>query len=176
MRHEIRAMIAAIEPFDSRERQDQKEALAWIDSGAELCRIAKPATPPRHLVSYFAVLDGDQILLVDHIKAGLWLPTGGHVDPGEDPRETVRREAREELGLEADFLVEAPLLITAEETVGQTAGHVDVSLWFALRGDRSTRYVFDHEEFHRVKWFDQARPPAQTDPNLGRFLAKLGAL
>jgi 8-oxo-dGTP pyrophosphatase MutT (NUDIX family) len=34
-------------------------------------------------------------------KAELWLPTGGHVEVGEDPAETVRREAEEELGVAA---------------------------------------------------------------------------
>ena len=29
------------------------------DSGAPLCRTAKPATPPQHLVAYFADVDGE---------------------------------------------------------------------------------------------------------------------
>ncbi|MFE5112552.1 hypothetical protein [Streptomyces sp. NPDC056663] len=28
------------------------------------------------------------MLLVAHRKAGLWLPAGGHVEPGEDPWRT----------------------------------------------------------------------------------------
>jgi 8-oxo-dGTP pyrophosphatase MutT (NUDIX family) len=39
------------------------------------------------------------VLLVDHKNARLWLPTGGHVEEGEDPRATVVRELKEELGL-----------------------------------------------------------------------------
>lgn|GEM_PF-6423224 len=35
---------------------------------------------------------------MDHKKGELWLPPSGHVDPGEDPKEAVRREAKEELG------------------------------------------------------------------------------
>ena len=27
--------------------RDHAEALAWVDSGAELCRLSKPATPPK---------------------------------------------------------------------------------------------------------------------------------
>jgi len=64
-------------------------ALAWIDSGAPLWRTEAPATPDPHLVTYFLPFDAarDRLLLVDHRKAGLWLPPGGHVEPGEDPRE-----------------------------------------------------------------------------------------
>ncbi|MGV9748387.1 NUDIX domain-containing protein [Rhodococcus zopfii] len=40
---------------------------------------------------------------MDHIGAGLWLPTGGHVEPGEHPLDTAIRETREELGIDADF-------------------------------------------------------------------------
>ena len=39
------------------------------------------ATPPKHLVSSFALVDHDHIILVDHKYAERWLPTGGHVEP-----------------------------------------------------------------------------------------------
>jgi 8-oxo-dGTP pyrophosphatase MutT (NUDIX family) len=86
------------------------------------------------------VVDPSQraVLLVDHRKAQLWLPTGGHVEPGEHPRTTVRREAAEELGVDARFLQASgarPLLLTSALTVGLTAGHTDVSLWYAIEGD-----------------------------------------
>ena len=116
--------------MDALEAVTRDEVLAWIDSGAELCRIEKPATPPQHLIAYFALVDGDHLLLVDHINAELWLPTGGHVEPGEHPRQTVLREVQEELGIDGVFLHEQPLCLTITETVGKTAGHTDVSLWY----------------------------------------------
>jgi hypothetical protein len=73
--------VASIQPVDPLEETHRSDALAWIDSGAPLCRTAKPATPPKHLVSYFAVVDGHYILLVDHRSAQLWIPPGGHVEP-----------------------------------------------------------------------------------------------
>ncbi len=42
-------------------------------------------------------------MLVDHVKARLWLFPGGHVDDGEDPRTMVLREAAEELGIDGKF-------------------------------------------------------------------------
>ena len=98
MRQNIRNELCSIAPLDELERRHIAEALAWIDSGAELCRLAKPATPPQHLVSYFVVVDDGHVLLVDHRNAQLWLPSGGHVEAGEHPRETVVRELQEELG------------------------------------------------------------------------------
>jgi 8-oxo-dGTP diphosphatase len=174
MRSVIREEVASIEPFDALERAHREDALAWIDSGAELCRTQKPATPPKHLVSYFVLMDHDHVLLVDHKNAQLWLPSGGHVEPGEHPRATVIRELREELGLDLNEAPGAPLMLTTSETVGITAGHTDVSLWYVINADRRVALEFDPEEFHSVKWFHCSEAPvSRSDPHLERFLGKL---
>lgn len=174
MRAAIRKEVEQIEAIDEFESRAQVDVLDWIDSGIELCRLHKPATPPKHLISYFAVVDGDYVLLVDHINAGLWLPPGGHVEPGEHPRETVRRECREELGIEAHELLAGPLFLTVTETVGRTAGHTDVSLWYVLKGNRLEHLHFDQNEFNGVRWFHRDSVPFdRADPELGRFLNKL---
>lgn len=177
MRNAIRAELEMIEPHDSLEQAHLVEALAWVDSGAELCRISKPATPPKHLVSYFAVVDGDHILLVDHRNAQLWLPTGGHVEPGEHPRDTVIRELKEELSLVPIGPVGAPLMLTCTTTVGLTAGHRDVSLWYVVEASREQPITFDEQEFDSVQWFRFSEVPFErSDPQMRRFVEKLGYL
>lgn len=173
----VRGEVERIAHRDQRERDDCDRVLAWIDSGAELFRVQKPDVPPMHLVSYFVVVEGTSVLLVDHINARLWLPTGGHVEPGEHPRDAARREAMEELGLEATFLVDGPVFLTVTETVGLTAGHTDVSLWYLLRGDRSRPLTFDREEFHDARWFDASDIPFErSDPEMRRFVSRLAAV
>jgi 8-oxo-dGTP diphosphatase len=174
MRSAIRNEVAAIRPLDALEASHRDDALAWIDSGAELCRLAKPATPPKHLVSYFAVVAEEHILLVDHRLAQLWLPTGGHVEPGEHPRDAVRRELREELGIAPEREIAGPLMITCTTTVGETAGHTDVSLWYVIEASRRQELQHDITEFAEVRWFPWDRVPAhRADPHLPRFLRKL---
>lgn len=174
MRNAIREEVASIEPLDEIERAHVDDALAWIDSGAQLCRVQKPATPPKHLVSYFALVDDDHVLLVDHRNAQLWLPSGGHVEPGEHPRATVARELFEELGLELSDPVVAPLMLTCSQTVGLTAGHTDVSLWYVIDANRQVPLGFDTDEFNAVRWFHFSEAPVtRSDPHLGRFLRKL---
>ena len=174
MREQIRSEFETIEPFDDLEAQHRTEALAWIATGADLFRLAKPALPPQHLVSYFAVVDDDHILLVDHRDAGLWLPTGGHLERDEHPRRTVVRELHEELGLVATHPIDAPVMVTCTTTVGATAGHTDVSLWYVVRAPRSQRLAFDEREFESIRWFPfRDIPRERTDPHLGRFVAKL---
>lgn len=177
MRDRIKAEVSSIEPVDAKEEKTKREVLNWIDSGVEICRLEKPATPPKHLVSYFVVADYPFLLLVDHINAQLWLPTGGHVDPGEHPRDTVIREAKEELGIESEFLFENPIFITVTTTVGLTAGHADVSLWYVLRGSRESTYNYDASEFKSIQWFHIDELPFEnTDPELCRFAEKLKAV
>ena len=173
-RQQIRSEIASIHPMDALEAQHRSDALAWVDSGIELIRQAKPATPPKHLVSYFAVVDGEYILLVDHKNAQLWLPAGGHVEVSEHPRETVRRELLEELGFAAAHDIGPPLLFTCTDTVGLTAGHTDMSLWYVVHAPRAQAIHFDAEEFNGVRWFAFADVPlSRSDPHMARFIDKL---
>jgi 8-oxo-dGTP diphosphatase len=178
-RDEIIKIVAAIEPLDDLERDHRDSTIEWIRSGAEIFRTMKPDVPLKHLVSYFAVVDEQRgkLLLVDHKLAGLWLPSGGHVEPDEDPRETVVRELAEELNLAAEFVSPDPLFITVTRTVGGDGGHTDVSLWYLLRGDSSRAIEFDRGEFHSVRWlgFDEI-PFERSDPHMRRFVAKLRAL
>ena len=64
----------------------------------------------------YLVRDG-RTLLHKHRKLGLWLPPGGHVEPGETPDEAVRREVREETGLEAEFAEPPAAPVMSDERV-----------------------------------------------------------
>ncbi len=182
MRRTVRALIAEIDPLDAIEAEHRADALAWIDSDVEVFRLAKPATPPKHLVSYCLLVDCDteQILLVDHRDAQRWLPTGGHIEPGEHPAAAAGRELTEELGIEPNFLPglgRAPLFITVTETAGLSERHTDVSLWFVFEGSVDQTLSPDEREFAGVRWwpFDRIGQEADTafDPHLARFVQKL---
>jgi 8-oxo-dGTP diphosphatase len=184
VREEIGQIVRGISPLDALEARHQQETLAWIAGGAGLFRTAKPATPPRHLVSYAVAVDHARslVLLIDHRLSGLWLPTGGHVEVDEHPAKTARRELQEEVGVAADHLGAAgsPLMITVTETVGRTAGHTDVSLWYPFAVDADARLEPDSGEMVEVRWwpFDDVAhgPGSRFDPHLPRFLAKARAL
>jgi 8-oxo-dGTP diphosphatase len=178
MRERIAEIINAIEPLDQLERAHRDSTLEWIRSGAPIFRTAKPDVPPKHLVSYFALIDQQcgKLLLVDHKLAGLWLPSGGHVEPGEYPKATVVRELAEELNLAAEFVQASPLFITVTRTVGAVGGHTDVSLWYLLRGDSTRAIEFDRGEFHGVRWFGLDEIPFErSDPHTRRFVEKMQA-
>lgn len=170
-------MVTRIRPHDEFEADHRAGALSWLESTDDVFRRVKPATPDKHLVSYVVLVDGTDgsVLLVDHRNAGLWLPPGGHVEPDEHPAETARRESAEELGAEVRSAAE-PVFLSVTRTVGQDAGHVDVSLWFVYAGRRDTPIVADRTEFRDVRWWTPAEvrsaPADGFDPHFLRFLAK----
>ncbi|WP_330300874.1 NUDIX hydrolase [Streptomyces sp. NBC_00503] len=184
LRGQLMHVLGGIEPWDDLERSHLAETVEWITGGAPLYRTQKPATPAKHLVSYFVVLDEtcEELLLVAHRKAGLWLPSGGHVEPMEDPWNTVRRECREELRIEAvpaSIAGDRPLFLTVTRTRGQ-GQHTDVSLWYVLRAEAGQVTSFDEAEFDAIKWLslDQvlATPEDTLDPHMHRFTRKLMSL
>lgn len=176
LRSDIYRTISEISPLDDLEEQHIQFVQEWMNSGSEIFRIQKPAVPDIHLVSYFVVVseDFDQILLVDHKLAGLWLPPGGHVEPNEDPKDTVLREAKEELGIDVEFLLKEPLMLSITKTIGHTTQHTDVSLWYLLKGDPTIHLNYDHQEFHQIRWFTLSEIPfAKSDPQMQRFINKM---
>jgi 8-oxo-dGTP diphosphatase len=186
LRDEIYALIDRLRPFDDLEARHRCECLAWLRETDDVFRRVKPRTPSPHLVAYFLLCDDQDgsVLLVDHIKAGLWLPAGGHVEPGEHPAETVRREVVEELGVRAVFLPhpgERPSFLTITETVGTVEQrHTDVSLWFVLTGSRDQVFTPDLGEFGGIRWWTPREVsdayPRTLDPHVGRMIAKLATL
>jgi len=176
IREHIHHIISTIIPYGDVEQEHINDTCLWIESGEPIFRVQKPDVPNKHLVSYFVLFDDvhQKILLVDHKKALLWLPSGGHVEIDEDPKTTVERECLEELGVRADFWVPDPFFITSTLTVGLTAGHTDVSLWYVLKGDSHATYQFDEEEFNKVRWFRlDDIPYEKSDPHMRRFIEKL---
>ena len=172
----IEDVISSIKPCDHTEKQDIRDALAWIKSGISIFRIQKPNIPNKHLASYFVLFDeqNHKILLVDHKKAGLWLPAGGHVEINEDPKETVRRECLEELGINADFYFPDPIFLTLNLISPQPSEHIDVNLWYVLKGNSNILYEFDQTEFNTVDWFNlDSIVYEKSEKNMKRFIDKL---
>ena len=158
----ITGLVSGIEPADDLGREHRRNTLSWLAGTDDIFRRVKPLTPSPHLVSYFLLVDrsAGSVLLCDHRLSGLWLPTGGHVEPGEDPLDTVRRETVEELGVTAQLdpaFKDKPFFLTMTETVGPPAmRHVDVTLWYALTGRTGQPLHPDEREFVQVRWWTAA--------------------
>ena len=126
-------LIATIAPYDD------------IESGSPIFRIQKPDVPNKHLVSYFVLFDehNRKILLVDHKKALLWLPSGGHVEIDE---EFMRQRIKD--------LINSKTNIPRPET--WCAYHItiqDIEFWLGSqdRFHHRVQYKLNHDVWHHQK-------------------------
>jgi 8-oxo-dGTP pyrophosphatase MutT (NUDIX family) len=185
IRQQIKNLITAITPFDEIEQNHIQDTLNWIDSDVEIFRIEKPATPLKHLVTFTVFVDpiAKKVLLLEHKKALLLLPNGGHVDKDELPFNTALRELKEEMHEEGTFLFDPqrPFFIDQMVTVGLTAGHTDVTLWYVFQRD-SNKPINDQlpefqREFDKYYWltFDEILhiDIKKLNANMHRFVRKL---
>jgi 8-oxo-dGTP pyrophosphatase MutT (NUDIX family) len=54
----------------------------------------------RHFTVAVFVVSDRRVLLHRHVLLGMWLPPGGHIEPGELPDEAAVREVQEETGVD----------------------------------------------------------------------------
>ncbi|HII38724.1 TPA: NUDIX domain-containing protein [Candidatus Micrarchaeota archaeon] len=57
-----------------------------------------------HPVAVGCVVNGGRGLLVHHNALGLWLPPSGRIEENGVPDDAVKRELREELGLDVELV------------------------------------------------------------------------
>lgn len=138
--------------------------------------ITRTEHPTSHLCVYFAAYDPRAALVFigHHKKSNLWLFNGGHMDPGESPRETVVREAWEEWGLNIDpSSVPDPQLVTLtsiEHPETQICRwHYD--LWHFLPYDNAVFHPLEEAlktEFFSYGWktFDEAYEYLTSQPTV----------
>lgn len=147
----IRA-ISTISPYDEIEQRDVEITLQWLKSAEHL---NKPHNMAEHLGVFAIVLSRDRkhTFLLNHCKAHLWLPPGGHVDLGQQLHECALMEAEEELGMrQPKLLTEAPIFLNRTLTQGVNAGHVDVTSWLLIEGNAQSAYQIQEKEASQSGW------------------------
>ncbi|MCR4263346.1 MAG: NUDIX hydrolase [Candidatus Roizmanbacteria bacterium] len=116
--------------------------------------LVRDENPDDHFSTFFIpfVEKKNLIFLGDHIKSGVWLVPGGHIDSGEGPVETVVREIDEELDLhikEADVEF-FDLSITDISSPYPCKRHYD--LWYLLRLEKPVVFNYTKKEFKAAQW------------------------
>jgi 8-oxo-dGTP pyrophosphatase MutT (NUDIX family) len=128
----------------------------------------------RHLTVSGFVVHERRVALHWHRKIGMWLPAGGHIEPGEDPVEATLREIREEFDLEAEVMPGAAR-VAYEGGPGQLEPpftilvchpepdheHIDMVYFCSLRSGYPGR---SHDPDNPVVWFDAEALEAGSAP------------
>lgn len=130
-----------------------------------------------HYCSFFLPYDHakQQIYLGDHIKAGGWIPPGGHIEKGETPSQAAIREMKEELGVTiATAMLESfDLSVTIVNRPHQGCmTHYDI--WHLVHIPVQN-FDFLKSEYHDARWFDlpAAIEQMSAHPHFAAIIAKL---
>lgn len=149
----------------------------------ERINLGAPFTKPQDPESHFCVLfipyaiSSRKVYIVDHIKAGIWSPPGGHIDAGESPLDAVKREFNEELGFklsdEKINLFEAN--VTKCIPTGICRKHYDLFYIVYMRNQEV--FKFEEREFNSAGWFSLSEAIEKiTYPDFNAIMVKLGEI
>lgn len=142
-------------------------------------KLTREENPELHFGVYFLPFNCQtrEVFLIHHKKSGLWLSPGGHMEKNESFRETLIREAGEELGLKIQpEEIDPPFLLTI--TPISTAGYAcreHFDIWYLLKTIKLSINA-DPREFYQTKWLSVPRAKKLvTDLNSLQALKKFPA-
>lgn len=144
----LREALAAHDPIDEREAASVARVLAELD------RLERPFDRHAdlvHVTGSAVVVGTPGTVLHLHKRLHRWLQPGGHVDAGESPADTARRETLEETGLPASHPDGRPELLHVD--VHEAADdHVHLDLRYLLVAT-SDELAPAEGESPDVRWF-----------------------
>lgn len=127
---------------------------------------ARPLPPSRDFTVATFVVHQGRVLLLFHKKLQMWLPPGGHIEPGELPDQAAVREVQEETGLQVELVsapaftgVPGPLPLARPEGIQLediAPGHQHIDLIYFARPAAGTDPVPNAAEAGAVGWFGPA--------------------
>jgi len=117
--------------------------------------VVKEENQADHLCAFFVPVhkESKSVYVGHHIKADEWMPPGGHIEKGEHPKDTVRREFEEELRFRlTDEQIELVDLtvIDIEPNERTCLRHWD--MWYIVPVKEKMDYGVDKGEFYEAGW------------------------
>jgi 8-oxo-dGTP pyrophosphatase MutT (NUDIX family) len=121
--------------------------------------LVRENNPTDHFCVFFLPVSVDpktlrtRIFIVNHIKAGGWIPPGGHIELGEKPIGTLKREFFEELKYRAkdDQIVLFNLSIIRMNNPRHNC-KIHYDFWYLVYTPFIDFY-FNQKEFYEAGWF-----------------------
>ena len=134
---------------------NQKTLQLFLDRLNENSGLTRDENPSSHFCNFFVPINyaTKSIYLGNHIKAGGWIPPGGHIDHGELPSECAKRECFEELQYELiDKQIELFNLSIIHLNNPRHNCKTHYDFWYLIRTPKID-FRFDKKEFYEADWF-----------------------
>jgi mutator protein MutT len=122
--------------------------------------------------------DNNQVLLIKRgskakSERGVWSRPGGGVEEGESPEEAVKREIKEELGIEIEILEPLDFI----EHLSDTGQHW-IALGYLAKVKNGEPRIMEPEKIEEIKWFSLDEIPENlaiyTQEGIRKLKEKLG--
>jgi len=133
-----------------------------MEKNVQICRDSKDTEHSAIAI----IVDKNKVLIVQRSSTDYWMPLhwsapGGHIEKGESPHRAIKREIKEETGLDTKNLV---LFRTKQDSVGRK-----LYLYKCEDFDGEVKLNFEHSDF---KWISiDEMDDLKTTPNLKEFAA-----
>ncbi len=118
-------------------------------------KIVKDENPADHFCVFFLPINKktNSVFLGHHIKADDWIPPGGHIEKGEFPLETVKREFLEELSYKLNK-ERIELFDLSRITINKPNRlcKIHYDLWYLVYTEK-INFIYDKKEFYQAGWF-----------------------
>ncbi len=106
-----------------------------------------------------------RVLLIHHKKLDMWLPPGGHIEKDEDTDQAVKREFKEELGLDVEILntvaipkggnVKKHLALPFYANVHSVGNHDHCCFNYLCTVRNSEGLTINKDELNDAQWFSK---------------------
>ncbi len=137
---------------------DKKISERFLERAKE-GNLTQDENPQTHFCVYFAAFDPllKEVFMGHHIKSGLWLFNGGHINKGESLKRAVEREIDEEWGMTHIKIPKTPSLLTITniDNLPKQLCIRHYEVWFFVNVGKNTFHPDKKrlaKEFYETRW------------------------
>lgn len=109
------------------------------------------------------IISQNKALLIHHKKLDLWLPVGGHIEENETPDQALRREVKEEVGIEMDIIPQSDMPVSGNVkynlatpfyvNVHSVGNHDHCCLFYVCKPKNPEKLKMNTSELKNLDWF-----------------------